>query len=244
MNPFRRYAATIAALLLVAAFYLLARPVSLPETDAAKLASRFQFKKLPLPEIPGVPHKSVRQVHPSLQRISAWISTLGAAVTLADLDGDGLPNDLVHVDPRTDLVTVAPVPGTADRYKAFTLDATPLPYDAKTTAPMGTVAGDFNEDGLIDVLVYFWGRTPVMYLRKQANSVGTQLTRAEYIATELTITGERWFSNGATQADLDGDGHVDIVIGNYFQDSAIFSTRRPEALKSCTKARPRRSTAG
>jgi hypothetical protein len=24
----------------------------------------------------------------------------------------------------------------------------------------------------------------------------------------------------ATQADLDGDGHVDLLIGNYFQDGA------------------------
>jgi hypothetical protein len=35
---------------------------------------------------------------------------------------------------------------------------------------MGSVAGDFNEDGLIDVMVYFWGRTPVLYLRKADNS--------------------------------------------------------------------------
>ena len=32
---------------------------------------------------------------------------MGASVAMADLDGDGLPNDLVNVDPRTDLVTVA-----------------------------------------------------------------------------------------------------------------------------------------
>jgi hypothetical protein len=220
MKFIRRYAATIVAFLLIGALYLLARPVSLPETEAAKLASRFQFKKLPLPDIPEVPHKTVRQVHPSLQRISAWISTLGAAVTLADLDGDGLPNDLIHVDPRTDLVTVAPVPGTGDRYKLFTLDAAPLPYDANTTAPMGTVAGDFNEDGLIDVLVYYWGRTPVIFLHKPGDSTGTKPARAEFVATELTAGGERWFSNGATQADLDGDGHMDLIIGNYFQDGA------------------------
>src|SRR5687768_417916 len=213
MNSIRYYAATIVALVLVAALYLLARPTSLPESEAAKLASRFQFRKLPMPEISGAPQKSVRQVHPSLQRISAWISTLGAAVTLADLDGDGLPNDLIHVDPRTDLVTVAPAPGTGERYKPFALDASPLPFDTKTTAPMGTLAGDFNEDGLMDVLIYFWGRTPVILMRKSPEA-----TRAAFVASELSASPERWYSNGATQADLDGDGHVDIVIGNYFQD--------------------------
>ena len=221
MSSIRYYSATIVALVLVTALYLLARPAQTSPEEISKLASRFQFKKLPLPEIPGVPHKSVREVHPSLQRISAWISTLGAAVTLADLDGDGLPNDLIQVDPRTDLVTVAPVPGTGDRYQPFALDAAPLPYDAKTTAPMGTIAGDFNEDGLADVMIYFWGRTPVLLLRKTPDSAASpKLSRAEFVATELTTSGERWFSNGATQADLDGDGHVDLLIGNYFQDGA------------------------
>src|SRR6185503_17574177 len=134
------------------------------ETEA--LAARFRFKKLPLPEVADhPPHKFVRQVHPSLERIAAWVSSLGAAVTLADLDGDGLANDLIYVDPRTDLVTIAPVPGTGGRYELFAFDKSFWSngsYDLSTVAPMGTIAGDFNEDGLLDVLIYFWGRTPVV----------------------------------------------------------------------------------
>src|SRR5436305_8373694 len=70
-------------------------------------------------------------------------------------------------------------------------------------------------------MVYFWGRTPVLFLRKQG-AIQTRkpalLTATDFVPTELTQSGERWFSNGAVQADLDGDGHVDLVIGNYFQD--------------------------
>jgi len=186
------------------------------------LAARFSFKRFPLPEIADhPPYKLVRRVHPSLERISAWISSMGAAVTLADLDGDGLPNDLCYVDPRTDLVTVAPVPGTGDRYQPFILSPAPLPYDSGTTAPMGTLAGDFNEDGLMDLLVYYWGRTPILFLRKKGSApAGASLSRADYVATELAEAGERWYSTTAIQADLDGDGHVDLLVGNYFPDGA------------------------
>src|SRR4051812_34605741 len=34
--------------------------------------------------------------------------------------------------------------------------------------------------------------------------------------TKGTFTG----TNAATQADIDGDGHVDLIIGNYFPDGA------------------------
>jgi hypothetical protein len=210
-----------AAIILVAVCYATARLPTLTSPEKAALAGRFSFKKTPLPEVPDhPPYKFVRQVHPSLERISAWISSLGAAATLADLDGDGLPNDLIHVDPRTDLVTVAPVPGTGERYKPFTLNSSfwsHNSYELSTIAPMGTVAGDFNEDGLLDVMVYFWGRTPVLYLRKSGHA---EMAMSAFAESELTDSGERWYSNGALQADLDGDGHVDLLIGGYFQDDA------------------------
>ena len=219
-----RVATPLVALALIAFCYGMARYPSLPPVERAKLAARFKFEKLPLPEVANhPPYKYVHEVHPSLKRISAWISSLGAAAALADLDGDGLPNDVCYVDPRTDLVTIAPVPGTGGRYAPFALDPAPLPYDASTTAPMGVLVGDFNEDGLLDVLVYFWGRTPIVYLRRTSGTpIGSPvaLRRSDFVATELTDSGERWFSNGATQADFDGDGHVDLIIGNYFQDGA------------------------
>ncbi len=217
----KRYSG-LAAIVVAAICFGAARLPTLNDAELAALAGRFKFTKHPLPETPDrPPYKSVRQVHPSLERISAWISSVGAAATLADLDGDGLANDLVYVDPRTGLITVAPVPATAARFQPFALNMSSWShngYDVATVSPTGTVAGDFDEDGLMDLLVYFWGRTPVLYLRKPGSSA--PLSANAFDTRELLETGERWYSDCATQADFDGDGHVDLLIGNYFQDGA------------------------
>lgn len=217
----KRYSC-FAAIVVAAICYTAARLPTLKDSELAALAGRFHFKKYPLPEILDHPsYKAVREVHPSLERISAWVSSVGAAATLADLDGDGIANDLIYVDPRTGLVTVTPAPATAQRFKPFALDMSSWPnhsYDPATVAPMGTVAGDFNEDGLMDLMVYFWGRTPILYLRKP--DLTGPLSSSAFNTRELLETGERWYTDCATQADLDGDGHVDLLFGNYFQDGA------------------------
>jgi hypothetical protein len=84
---------------------------------------------------------------------------------------------------------------------------------------MGTLAGDFNEDGAIDLLVYFWGRTPVLYLHR-SDVTARGLNAAAFVPQELVQSGDRWYSNSALQADLDGDGHVDLLIGGYYPEGA------------------------
>ena len=238
----RRNIARIVAIAFIVGFFLLAQQPRLSTAERNKLAGKFRFERVPLNEVPSSNYRSHRNVNPSLQRIVSWISATGAAVALNDLDGDGLPNDVCSVDPRTDQVTVAPAPGTAMRYQPFLLDAGPL-FDASVMSPMGCLPGDVNEDGLMDIIVTYWGRTPIAFLaRKQPDKAGKPLSLSNdsYKPRELVPGGERWFTGAATLADLDGDGHLDLVIGNYFQDGArILDTRdntRQEMQHSMSRA--------
>jgi enediyne biosynthesis protein E4 len=211
----------LAVLMPIVFCYWLARPPGFEAADRDQLASRFRFSHATLPGLPGDTSRTVRDVHPSLEHIAAWISSVGASVALHDLDGDGLPNDVCYVETRTDRVIVAPVPGTSERFEPFALDPAPLAFDPGTMAPMGCLPGDLNEDGLADVLVYYWGRPPIAFLRKSRDaSSHSYLSGETYERVEVAPGAGRWFTNAATLADVDGDGHADLIVGNYFPDDS------------------------
>ena len=206
--------------------------IRLPEAPAAERAAvtgRYEFVPMSV-ELPGgYRQQTIRRVNKDYQHIEAWISSVGAGIAMNDLDGDGLANDLCVADPRIDQVVVAPAPGArAGRYTSFALSPGALPMN-NVMAPMGCVPGDFNEDGRIDLLVYMWGRTPIVHL---ARAGAAALTADAYVPVELvpnadgaTYTGPQWNSNAAAVDDFDGDGHIDIYVGNYFQHGPLLDDK-------------------
>lgn len=153
--------------------------------------------------------RTLRTVAPSLERIQPWISAVGAAVGVGDFNADGRDNEACLVDPRDDSVHVLAIPH--GRSTQATVELRP-PQARLFVAPMGCVPADINEDGATDAIVYYWGRSPVLFLN---------LGRGQsFHATDVLDPSEIWNSTALDVADMDGDGHLDIIIGNYFPDGA------------------------
>lgn len=198
------------ALVVIIGLYSLAKEPKVDNTEKTRLISEFSFKAYSLLETQGVTPKYIREVHPQYKKIASWISTVGAAVTITDLDYNGFSNDIIHVDPRYDNVSVSPARGTLASYLPFYLSPKKLFYDSLTTAPMGSLTYDFNNDGKMDILIYYWGRTPIIFLQSEEG----------FEEIELNDKVERWFTNAAILNDFDGDGNIDILITNYFPDGS------------------------
>lgn len=180
-----------------------------------------RFSEQPLAEAETPSDRNVRPVNPSYNAIRGWISAVGAAVAVGDIDGDSKTNDICLVETRDDSVRVQPAePGSA-RYAGFRLAPQTAGYPAGTVAPMGCLPGDYNEDGATDLLVYYWGRPPVIYYGGSG-----EMAAARFQPMPLLAEHGAWYTNAAIQADVDGDGHVDLVFGNYFPgDAGVLDAR-------------------
>jgi hypothetical protein len=233
------HAGKIIALAAAVGFYVAAaKSDTSAQTSSPPPGLRFEPTLLQ-PADNGLPLRGVggvRDVHPALRHMDAWISSVGAGVALADISGTGLPVDICLVDPRNDSVTVMPAPQSRARYRPFALPTPVEGYDPRTVAPMGCVPADLNQDGLTDLLVYYWGRTPVAFIQTAEGEFGATRFRPREIVAER----ERWFTNAGLLADVDGDGHPDLLFGNYFPEGDRIldpsATDRPRMGTSMSRA--------
>jgi hypothetical protein len=144
-----------------------------------------------------------------IANVEPHVAALGASVSVADFDGDGWP-DLYFTNSRFGepnalyrnrgngtFEDVAASAGLADLNRAG------------EGVSMGSVWGDFDNDGREDVLVYRYG-----YLALFKNLDGHHF-RDVTEAAGLS----RWMnSNGAVWVDYDRDGLLDLYVTAYFRN--------------------------
>lgn len=143
-----------------------------------------------------------------LDHIMPQIAVMGAAVSIADFDRDGLDdlyfcnsgegslNALYRNNGDGTFNDVAGEMGVADLNR--------LPDGSS----MGSVWGDFNNDGFEDLFIYRWGK-PVVF-RNEGGKKFTQVVDAGL---------PKWLNaNSAVWLDYDRDGHLDLFIANYYSE--------------------------
>jgi hypothetical protein len=134
--------------------------------------------------------------------------TMGSGVAWLDYDNDGWMDLYV--------VQSGPFPPDAsgrgqDRLFHNNGDGTFTDVTAKAGSKdsgygMGAVAGDFDNDGFVDVYVTGFGRN-ILY-RNNGNGTFTDVTN------KAGVAGSGW-STSAAFADFDGDGYLDLFVVRY-----------------------------
>jgi len=150
---------------------------------------------------------------PKLDNIAPLVSSLGASVTVADVNNDGWP-DLYFTNSRfgyPNALYLNRGDGTfVDTARAAGLADVNRPGEGVS---MGAVWGDFDNDGLEDVLIYKWG-----YLQLFKN-----MGNLHFKDVTASAGLRQWMNaNGAVWLDYDRDGLLDLYVAGYYRSDIDF----------------------
>ena len=144
-----------------------------------------------------------------LAHIMPQVASMGAAISIADVDADG------HLD----LYVTNSKEGSANRlYRnrgdGRFEDVAPQMGVADLNHPdtgvsMGAVFGDYDNDGFDDLFLYRWGRPELFH-----NEKGQGFTR---VTDNASLP--QWANiNTAVWLDYDRDGRLDLFLGGYYPE--------------------------
>jgi hypothetical protein len=145
---------------------------------------------------------------PKLAHIMPLVASMGAAVSVVDVDGDGHHDVYVTTSREGGLNRLYRNKGDgtfediAGRIGIADVNA------PETGVSMGAVWGDYDNDGFEDLLLHRWGRADLY-----RNNGGTSFTRVAEagLPAWANINTAVWF-------DFDRDGRLDIFLGGYYPE--------------------------
>ena len=178
-------------------------------TGAAAL-SRYGFQLQEVSKASGVNFKHEAPVlDHKLDHIMPQVASMGAAVSVVDFNrdgwsdlyvtnsGEGSKNSLFKNNHDGTFTDVAADLGIADVNQLG------------TGVSMGSVWGDYDNDGYEDLFLYKWGRPELFH-----NDAGQKFTRASEKAGLPAWVN----ANTAVWFDYDRDGKLDLFLGGYYAE--------------------------
>ncbi len=181
-----------------------------PSAAAPDVHTRYGFRLTEASKAAGIEFQhEAPTLDPKLAHIMPQVASMGAAVSVADVDADGHP-DLYVTNSREgsrNRLYRNRGNGTfdeiADRYGVAAVN------DAATGVSMGSVFGDYDNDGYEDLFLYKWGR-PELF----RNVGGQRFARV----TDVAGLPEWANLNTALWLDFDRDGRLDLFLGGYYAE--------------------------
>jgi len=146
---------------------------------------------------------------PQLGHIMPQVASMGAGLAIVDVDADGHP----------DLYVTNSKEGSKNRLFRNKGDGTfediaervglAALNEPGTGVSMGSVWGDYDNDGFEDVIVYKWGKPELFHndAGKGFTAIGDQVGLPKW----ANINAAVWF-------DYDRDGRLDLFLGGYFAE--------------------------
>jgi len=145
---------------------------------------------------------------PKIQNVAPHVAAVGASVSVSDVNDDGWP-DLYFTSSRfgSDNALYLNQRDGSFRDVAVRAGVADLNREGEG-ASMGSVWGDYDNDGLEDLLVYKYG-----YLQLFKNLGDAQF---EDVTADAGL--KRWMNtNSAIWFDYDRDGLIDLYVAGYFR---------------------------
>jgi hypothetical protein len=182
----------------------------LPAAGHADSMAQYGFRLIESSKAAGlsVVHEAPT-LDPRLAHIMPQIASMGAAVSVVDVDADGLPDLYVTNSKEGSRNHLFRNRGNgrfedvAERLALADLN------QREVGVSMGAVWGDYDNDGFEDLFLYRWGRPDLFH-----NDRGQRFTRVTG-ATGLPA----WANiNTAVWLDFDRDGRLDLFAGGYYPE--------------------------
>jgi hypothetical protein len=156
------------------------------------------------------------------------IETTGSGAAFVDYDNDGWPDVFLMNGSRLEGFPSGQEP-TSHFYRnnhdgTFT-DVTQAAGVAFKGWGQGVCAGDYDNDGWVDLFLTFWGHN--ILLHNNGNGTFTDVTKKAGLWQEQV----QW-STGCAFLDYDRDGHLDLFV-NHYVDLDLQHTPEPGSSNTC-----------